>query len=198
MNILAPLSGPWAIFAICLVDATGVAIPMDPIFAVYCFTHPNHALIYSIMGALGGAVGSLIPYGIGYKGGEPLLARRIGAERFAKIHNNTEKYGDLALIIPAILPPPTPFKLFVFSAGVARMSVAHFLLAVFAGRLIRFLALGALTIRFGPDIVIMFQNVVKHHARETLAILGAIAALFLVRYLRKKFSRSQDVASTVA
>jgi membrane protein YqaA with SNARE-associated domain len=171
---------------------------MDPIFAVYCFSHPNRVLLFSVMGALGGALGSLIPYAIGYKGGEPLLAKRIGPERFAKIHNNTEKYGDLALIIPGILPPPMPFKLFVFSAGVARMRVAHFLLAVFAGRLIRFLTLGALTIRFGPEIVGIFQNAVKHHARETLSVLGAIAVLFLARYLRKKLRRSQDVASTVA
>ncbi|HVP63356.1 MAG TPA: VTT domain-containing protein [candidate division Zixibacteria bacterium] len=171
---------------------------MDPIFAVYCFSHPNRVLVYSVMGALGGALGSLVPYAIGYKGGEPLLAKRIGPERFAKIHNNTEKYGDLALIVPAILPPPTPFKLFVFSAGVARMRVAHFLLAVFAGRLIRFLTLGALTVRYGPEIVGLFQNAVKHHARQTLAILAAIAALCLFRYLRKKVRRPQNAASTVA
>jgi membrane protein YqaA with SNARE-associated domain len=171
---------------------------MDPLFAVYSFNRPSRVLIYAIMGAIGSAIGSLIPYAIGYKGGEPLLEKRLGPERFAKIHNNTEKYGDLALIIPGILPPPTPFKLFVFSAGVARMRVAHFLLAVFAGRLIRFLLLGALTIRFGPEIVGMFQNLVKHHARGTLIVLAVIASWFLVRYLRKKFSRSEDVVSTVA
>ena len=198
MKILAPLGGPWAMFAICLVDATGLAIPMDPIFAVYCFNHPNHVLIYSVMGALGGALGSIIPYAVGYKGGEPLLAKRIGAERFAKVHNNTEKYGDLALIIPAMLPPPTPFKLFVFSAGVARMRVVHFLLAVFTGRLIRFLLLGALTICFGPEIIGMFQNVVKHHARATLAVLGVLAACFLVRYLRKKLRRPEESAGEMA
>ncbi|HEX8925613.1 MAG TPA: DedA family protein, partial [Terriglobales bacterium] len=135
---------------------------------------------------------------IGYKGGEPLLARRIGAERFAKIHNNTEKYGDLALIIPGVLPPPAPFKLFVFSAGVARMSVAHFMLAVFAGRLIRFLTLGVLTIRFGPEIVGIFQNLVRHHARGAVYVFVAIIAVFVFWYLRKKLRRPQDVASTVA
>lgn len=171
---------------------------MDPVFAFYSFNHPNRVLLYSIMGALGGALGSLVPYAIGYKGGEPLLAKRIGPERFAKIHNNTEKYGDLALIVPAMLPPPTPFKLFVFSAGVARMSVAHFLLAVFAGRLFRFLLLGSLTIRFGPEIVGIFQNLVKHHARGTLIVLGILAAFGLAWYLRKKLRRSRDVASTVA
>ena len=171
---------------------------MDPVFAVYSFNRPSRVLVYAIMGAIGSALGSLIPYVIGYKGGEPLLAKRIGPERFAKIHNNTEKYGDLALIIPGLLPPPMPFKLFVFSAGVARMSTVHFLLAVFAGRLIRFLLLGALTIRFGPEIVGIFQNVAKHHARETLAVLGAIAVYFVVRYLRKKLRRSQESVSTVA
>ncbi|HUO61178.1 MAG TPA: VTT domain-containing protein [Candidatus Acidoferrales bacterium] len=171
---------------------------MDPVFAVYSFNRPSRVLVYAIMGALGSALGSLVPYVIGYKGGEPLLAKRIGPERFAKIHNNTEKYGDLALIIPGILPPPTPFKLFVFSAGVARMSVAHFLLAVFTGRVIRFLLLGALTVRFGPEIVGIFQNLVKHHARETLVALGALAAWFLIRYLRNKSRRSQESASTAA
>ena len=61
-------------------------------------------------------------------------------------------------MLPSMLPPPTPFKLFVLSAGVAEMRFTHFLGAIFAGRFLRFCILSILVIRFGPKIVGFFGN----------------------------------------
>jgi membrane protein YqaA with SNARE-associated domain len=179
MAVLAPLGGPWAVFVIAVVDAALLGIPLDPIVAYYVHADPKRTLLYALMGATGSALGSVVPYLIGYKGGEAFLVKRIGERKFRRIHGLSEKYGDLALVIPAMMPPGTPFKLFVFSAGIAEMNFVHFLLAIFTGRLARFVLLAGLTIKFGPEIVAITQTVVKTHPFLTL---GFFAALILLIY----------------
>ena len=174
MAVLAPLGGPWAVFVIATVDAALFGIPLDPVVAYYVHTDPRRALLYAFMGATGSALGSLVPYTIGYKGGEAFLVKRIGQRKFRCIHGLSEKYGDLALIVPAIMPPGTPFKLFVFSAGIAEMNFLHFLLAIFTGRLARFVLLSCLTIKFGPEIAAITQTLVKTHPLLTLGIVAAV------------------------
>ncbi len=78
-------------------------------------------------------------------------------------------------MLPSMLPPPTPFKLFVLSAGVAEMRFSHFLAAIFFGRFLRFCILSILVIRFGPEIVGFFGNMVHNHARLAIAIVAAAA-----------------------
>ncbi len=180
LKVLAPLGGPWAIFIIGLMDAAAFGIPLDPIVAYYVHTQPQRALLFIFMGALGGALGSTVPYLLGYKGGEAFVVKKVGRERFQRIHSFTEKYGDLALIVPGIMPPGTPYKLFVFSAGVAEMSYPHFLLAVFTGRVLRFGILAALTIQFGPQIVGFTGVLFKQHLRTTLLVLGSLIALWII------------------
>lgn len=177
MKVLAPLGGPWAILIVATLDAAAFGIPMDPLVAYYVHREPGSFFLYTVLAAAGSAIGSLVPYAIGYKGGEALLINRIGEAKFRRIHGLSEKYGDLALIVPAMLPPPTPFKLFVFSAGVAEMSWPHFMLAIFAGRVMRFFILSALTIQFGPQIVELTTLLVKRHLPITLGILAAVVLL---------------------
>lgn len=185
MAVLIPL-GPWGVFTIALIDAAAFGIPMDPVIAAFVYGDPRRTFLYAIMGAIGSAIGSTVPYAIGYKGGEAFLVKKIGQKRFDRIHGNTEKYGELGLIVACIMPPGFPFKLFVFSAGIAEMTYIRFLLSIFAGRLARFLILAALTIRFGPQIVSLTGTLVKQHLVATL--LGA-AALALVIFL---FSRRRS------
>lgn len=189
MSVLIPL-GPWGVFLIAMLDAAALGIPMDPVVATFVYKDPSRALFYALMGAAGSALGSLVPYAIGYKGGEALVVKKVGQERFGKIHGLSEKYGDLALIIPGMLPPPTPFKLFVFSAGVLEMNWLHFLLAVFTGRVLRFSILAALTIEFGPGIVQMTETLVKQHRGLVLGILAALVAVGVAIYVIRKKKRS--------
>ncbi len=199
MAVLAPLGGPWAVLIIALLDAAALGIPMDPIIAYYVHKDPHRLLLYVVLGAAGGALGSTVPYLLGYKGGEAFLVKKIGEKRFQRVHGLSERYGDLALIIPAMLPPPTPFKMFVFSAGVAEMGYLHFLLSIFAGRLLRFLLLGVLVIRFGPEVVEITQSVVKHHPWTSSGVLVGAAlltwlAVILVKRLRKPKAEAQPTA----
>lgn len=192
MSVLIPL-GPWGVFVIALIDAGALGIPMDPVMATFVYKDPSRTLMYVMLGAAGSAVGSLIPYIIGYKGGEAFVVKRVGQARFSRVHGLSEKYGDLALIIPAMLPPPTPFKLFVFSAGVLEMDWMHFLLAVFTGRVLRFSILAALTIEFGPGIVQMTEALVKQHRNLALGLfLGLILLGVAVYFIRKRRSHAES------
>jgi membrane protein YqaA with SNARE-associated domain len=129
-------------------------------------------------------VGSSVLYLIGYFGGEALLRKRISEKRFADIHRSFDRHEFWALMFPAMLPPPTPFKLFVLSAAVFEMNFGHFLLAIFAGRFIRFVLLGILTIEFGPEFVNVAGRVVTQHWEWLLVALAVGLASWLV--LRRK------------
>ena len=181
-GLLLPF-GPWGVSLIALIDAAFFGVPIDPIVAVFVHTDPRRSLLYVVMGAAGSAVGSLVPYLIGYKGGEAFVVKRVGRARFDRVHRLSEKYGDLALIIPGMMPPGFPFKLFVFSAGVAEMSWVHFMLAVFTGRVLRFSILAVLTIQFGPQVIQLIGDVVRRHGTLTLSILLGLVVIGAIWYL---------------
>ncbi len=192
LHVLAPLSGPWAIFFLTTVDAAAFGIPIDALLAYYAYKDRAHIVACILMGALGSVLGSLIPYLIAYKGGEALIARRIGKQRFANFHARVERYGMWALIIPAMLPPPTPFKVFVLCAGVAEMSWIRFCVSIFAGRLARFTLLTVLTIIFGPQIVDIFQTVIMRHWPIALAVVAALAIVVIAMVVRRRRARTRQ------
>ena len=127
--VLKPL-GVWGLLALAFVDSSSIAVPMDPLVASYVWADKPRLLLYVLAAAIGSAAGSLVPFFIGRAGGELFLLKRINRERFEKLRDRFEKQEFLALLVPAMLPPPTPFKLFVFAAGVFEMRTASFLLAV--------------------------------------------------------------------
>lgn len=115
------------------------------------------------------------------------MLKRIDEARLKRIRDRFEKQEFLALMIPATLPPPTPFKLFVFSAGVFEMKTLHFLLAVFLGRMVRFGVLSVLTIVFGPEIISIIKTLLKNHPSIAVALgLGILALAYLLFRLMKK------------
>ncbi len=187
-GVLLPL-GPWGVFIIAIIDAAAFGVPMDPIVAVFVHTDPRRTLLYILMGATGSAIGSLVPYAIGYKGGEAFVVKKVGKAKFDRVHALSEKYGDLALIVPGMMPPGFPFKLFVFSAGVLEMSWPHFMLAVFTGRVLRFTVLSVLVIQFGPQIVQITEAFFKaHKLGALLTLVFIVAAWFIWRSVRKRRS----------
>ena len=183
LKILAPL-GPFGVFAIAAVDSTALGLPVDAIVAGFVFNRPAWFWIYALMAASGSALGSLVIYGIGYKGEEVLLEKRVSKERIEALRRRFETQEFLALMVPAVLPPPTPFKLFVLAAGAFRMRVRQFLLAIFTGRMIRFLGLAALIRFFGPEIVHALAAFFRAHFWLGLAIALAVVAVALLLWRR--------------
>jgi membrane protein YqaA with SNARE-associated domain len=176
LALLSPL-GVWGVLGFAIIDAALLGMPLDAIVGGYVYANPHRFVLFSAMAAAGSALGSIFIYWIGYKGGEVLLVKRMGEERFNKIKSSFDKHEFLAIMLPSMLPPPTPFKLFVLSAGVAEMRFSRFLGAIFAGRFLRFCILSILVIRFGPEIVGFFGNVVHKHAGLAIAIISAAALI---------------------
>ena len=182
--ILAPL-GAWGVFVVAALDGAAVGLPMDLVIGGYVAQNHARLLLYVLMGAAGSALGSLVVYAIGYAGGEELLRKRVTPERFEKLHAAFEKHPFWSLMFPAMLPPPTPFKLFALGAAVAEMSVGHFLLAIFLGRTVRFLVLGILVVEFGPGVVHTIRIFFSHHFHWVLIAIAVGLAAWLVWQRRK-------------
>ena len=160
--------------AFAAVDGSFLGMPLDAIFVRYVYNDRSRFLLYVLLGAAGSALGSIVLYVIGYTGGEVLLRKRLSAARFEKIHESFEHHEFWALMFPAMLPPPAPFKIFVLAAAAFEMNFAHFLLAIFAGRFVRFLIEALLTIWFGPQIVTATGSLFTHHLVWILLVLGAL------------------------
>jgi membrane protein YqaA with SNARE-associated domain len=178
--------GAWGVFILATIDSVAIPIPLDALVAGYVYSNPRMAWLYCIAGAVGSAVGCLVPYGLGRAGGELFLLKRIDEARLKRIRDRFEKQEFFAMMVPAMLPPPTPFKLFVFSAGVFEMRIPAFLLAIVTGRLLRFGVLSVLTVIFGPQIVTQARFLLRNHpAFALLGLLALMAAIYLIYRLMR-------------
>lgn len=147
------------------------------------------------MTILGSVLGCLLLYTLGRKGGSPMLRRRFSQENIDRAERLFKKYGLLTVVIPSILPPPMPFKIFVLSAGVFRVKAVEFLTAVVIGRTIRYSMWGILAVLYG--------NSVKLYMQQNLDLIGMIlfggfALLILVTAVvclrRVRLGRSRTTA----
>lgn len=174
--------GFWGAGAVALLDSSTIPVPMDAILAVYIWNDKGHFWLYAMMAGIGSAIGGLVPYGLGRAGGELFLLKRIDRARFEAMKARFERQEFWAMAIPSMLPPPTPWKAFVFAAGVFEMRLVLFLFAVFTGRFIRWMILSLLVIELGPGAV----QVVAHHALTVSVVVVALALIGFALWWRKK------------
>jgi len=188
--LMKPL-GIWGVFLAGLLDSAFIGLPVDVVVASYVYNDKLRFLLYVLMASAGSTLGSLVVYFIGLKGGAVLLRKRMSPERLQRIEDAFAKHQFLALMVPAMLPPPTPFKLFELAAAAFEMPVGKFLLAIFTGRCLRFLTVGFLTIKFGPQFVhwtaALFQ---RHFWRVVLVIAVPVGIWLLLR--RKPGQKAQE------
>jgi membrane protein YqaA with SNARE-associated domain len=184
--VILPALLKWGIFgvgAVAVLDSSSIPVPMDAILALYVWNDQPHFWVYCLMAAAGSAIGGLLPYGLGRAGGELFLLKRVNPAKFERLRNRFERQEFLAVMIPSMMPPPTPWKVFIFASGVFKMRVPYFLLAVFAGRMVRWLALSLLVLKLGPGAV----DLVAQHALVVVSVVGVLAVLaFAWWWIRKK------------
>jgi len=185
--VLKPL-GPWGVLAAAALDGGFIGLPIDAVVAGYVYQNQRRFLWYVLMATAGSTLGSIVIYLIGYAGGEELLRKRMAAQRFEKIHSSFDRHSFWSLMVPAMFPPPFPFKLFALAAAVSEMSIARYLLAIFSGRFIRFLALAVLTLKFGPQVVHLLGNLFRRHLYVVLLIAAAAGVAWL---LKRRFAPSR-------
>jgi membrane protein YqaA with SNARE-associated domain len=186
LAVLKPL-GVWGIGALAVIDSSSIPMPIDWLLIDYVAHDHARFLLYCFMAALGSAIGSLVPYYLGRAGGELFLLKRINRERYEQLRDRFEKQEFLALMVPAMMPPPMPVKLFEFAAGVFEMKPLWFLSAIFAGKFVRFLIWAIITIKYGPAILHTLTRTLHEHLGYVLGASGIIIVLLLVYVFRKVF-----------
>lgn len=192
LALLAPL-GSWGIFATALLDGLGVPMPgvAEVLFVTYIHKSPGLAWLYVIVASIGSAVGCLGLYFLGYESAELVLRKRMSPERFERTRLSFEKNRVLALLVPATLPPPFPFKIFVFSAALFEMKVSHFLMAIIGGRALRFAALAAVVVFFGQDLRLAGRYLQQNVGLVALIVVAAVAAWLILRRVRRAAKSAQ-------
>ena len=177
--------GIWGMGALALLDSSTLPIPMDALLAISVWNDKPRFWLYVLMASIGSAIGGLLPYGLGRAGGELFLLKRVNRERYERMRTRFERQEFLAMMIPSMMPPPTPWKAFVFAAGVFEMRVVPFMLAVFCGRMVRWLILSLLVLKLGPGAV----QVVAHHSLTVVGIVTALAVFgFAWWWIKRKRS----------
>ena len=146
------------------------------------------------MTILGSVIGCMLLYSLGRKGGSPILRRRFSPRNVERAEKLYTKYGMLTVFIPSILPPPTPFKIFVLSAGVFRLNPLAFFTAVTLGRTIRYSMWGILAVLYGDAV----KRFVEHNI-ETIGwvlfgvVLLALAGALVYYLFKKRAGKSGDL-----
>ena len=179
--------GVWGIGALAVIDSSTIPVPIDAMLIDYVAHDHKRFLLYCLMAALGSAIGSLLPYYLGRAGGELFLLKRINRQRYEQMRDRFEKQEFLAIMVPAMMPPPMPVKVFEFAAGVFEMKPLWFFSAILLGKFIRFLIWAIITITYGPAILHTITRTIHEHRDYVLAVSGIIIVLLVVYVLRKVF-----------
>jgi membrane protein YqaA with SNARE-associated domain len=180
--------GPFGLFAIALLDSAMIPLPGGPDAVMILLTtnYPSRMLLNTAVATLGSTAGCVILYYLSQRAGRRALARFSPAKQ-ARVKDLIDRYDVLSVLVASVLPPPFPFKLFVVTAGVFRLSVLRFTIAIAIGRAFRYLLEGYLAARYGE------------HAKELLAqyypAIGiGLAVLIVIIFIGRNLLRRRAEA----
>src|SRR6187402_2275958 len=136
---IAERLGGFGLTLVAFFDSSFLSLPeaSDALVVIMTVKHPSEWLYFAAMTTLGSVMGCYALYSLGRRGGEALLKRRFHDRHINRGMAFFQRYGLLAIIVPSLLPPPMPFKLFVLVAGLAQLRASTFLIAVALGRGLR-------------------------------------------------------------
>lgn len=191
------LQGP-GLLLIALGDSSFLSIPEgnDILIVVLSTGKSWREMAYYVAMTIAGSVtGCLLLYTVGRKGGSPLLRRRFSEKNIEWAEDLFRRYGTLTVIIPSILPPPCPFKIFVLSAGVFRLSVPEFVTAVVIGRTLRYSMWGILAVLYGNDVKIFMQQNLANIGIALFVLFVLVGGAALAYYIHKHKKRKPATES---
>jgi membrane protein YqaA with SNARE-associated domain len=194
LALTGPLGG-WALLIIALLDSSFLSFPEvnDILIVTLSIRKPERMLYYAIMTTLGSMAGCLLLFWTGRKGGEVLLRKRFAESQIVAVSRWYRKYGIFAVMIPSILPPPTPFKIFVLFAGAFKVSPGAFILAIALGRGFRYFLEGCLAVRYGEEAINTMHRSYPQIAGGVIAVLLlAGVALYLWRRKHSDNRKSEE------
>ena len=164
--------GAPGLFVIALLDSSFLSFPMvvDILLMAFVIRHKEWMLYYALLPTIGSIAGCFALYEIARKGGEAFLRRRFADHHIDRTLGLFRQYGLLAVAVPATLPPPVPFKIFVLAAGVARVRPLQFVGAVALGRGVRYFGEALLALWYGERAI----TFVRENARTVGLTLGVV------------------------
>lgn len=176
--------GPFGLFAIAFLDSVLVPMPggVDAVLLILAASRPAWMLIYVAVATIGSTAGCVGLYRISQRAGKRALAR-FSASKQKRVKDLIDRYDVLSVLVASVLPPPFPFKLFVVSAGVFRLNLVRFTLAIAGGRLFRYLLEGYIAARYGDhakDLLARYYPTIGI-ALAVVIILGFVARTLLRR-----------------
>lgn len=186
-TVAATIGGP-GLFIIAFLDSSFLPLPEinDLLVISAVMAHPYRLVYYALMATAGSLAGCLALYAVGRRGGEALVRSRFGSGRLTSAMGLFQRHGMLAILVPSLLPPPAPFKIFVLLAGVSALPVWKFSLALVIGRGARFLAIGVLAARYGQQTIDFLH---AHQKSVGYGLVGLIAAGIAAWWLYRRTRR---------
>lgn len=176
-SVALAIGGP-GLFIIAFLDSSFLSFPevVDLIIVTAAVQQPYRMTYYAAMATAGSVIGCYALYSVGRRGGRAMLHSRFGAERLKFASSMFERYGMWAVLVPSLLPPPAPFKLFVLLAGVSGLSPVRFVTAALAGRSIRYFGAGLLAVWYGRQTI----ELLRRHGRWVAIVGLALTAATIV------------------
>jgi membrane protein YqaA with SNARE-associated domain len=144
-----------------------------------CIKDPHAVFYFPLFAAFGSVLGCLLLYTIMRRGGQAVLRKRFKLESIQRVEKAYERFGFLAVGIPAILPPPLPFKIFVATAGTLEYPRWKFLLTVMIARSLRYYVEGTLAVFYGRRVLIFL----KDNGVAIISVVASLALFGLIIYL---------------
>lgn len=174
------VAGP-AMILIGALDSSLLSLPEinDYLVVARCYTHPKTVWLFPLFPAIGSVIGCLLLYTIMRRGGLAVLHRRFRLDRVQRVERAYARFGILALAVPAVLPPPLPFKIFVATAGALQFSRKRFLLTILIARSLRYYTEGILAVFYGRRVLQFLQQ----NGLMIVAIVGSLCVGALAVYL---------------
>ena len=170
-----------AMVLIASLDSSLLSLPEinDYLVVARCYKYPSAVFYFPLFAALGSVTGCLLLYTIMRRGGQALLRKRFKPEQIKKVERAYERFGVFAIAIPAILPPPLPFKIFVATAGTLEYPRWKFLLTVMLARSFRYYVEGILAVFFGKQVLLFM----KDNGLVIVSVVASVALIGLVVYI---------------
>jgi membrane protein YqaA with SNARE-associated domain len=168
--------GAPGLFLISFLDSSVLTFPVinDLLLIELSIQHPARMPVYASMAALGSLLGCVLLFFLARKGGEAFFRRKAG-NRAEIIRHWVERNGFGGMLVAALLPPPTPFKVFVLAAGVFELPLVSFSSAIALARLFRYFGLGYLAVRYGSQAL-------PYLAQHKLQVVIVAVVLVAVSY----------------
>jgi membrane protein YqaA with SNARE-associated domain len=182
-DFLVPF-GVFGLFAIALLDSALIPLPGGPdaVMLLLSTQNPARMPLYALGATAGSVLGCVILYYISRRAGRRALDK-FPPQKQARVKELVDRYDVLSVLVASVLPPPFPFKLFVITAGVFRLSLVRFAAAVAVGRAFRFFLEGYLAVRYGEQAK---EVLAQNYPMVGLGVAVLVIIIFVVRGLLKR------------